>query len=39
MRTQVLARFCWGAAGGLGVLLGDRLRYRSGSAYLDEIQS
>lgn len=39
MRMQVLALFCWGVAGVLGVLLGDRLRYRSGAAYLDEIQS
>jgi hypothetical protein len=39
MRMQVLALFCWGVAGVIGVLLGDRLRYRSGSAYLDEIQS
>jgi hypothetical protein len=39
MRMQVLALFCWGAVGVMGVLLGDRLRYRSGAAYLDEIQS
>ncbi|PRP90451.1 hypothetical protein ENSA5_64650 [Enhygromyxa salina] len=35
MRMQVLALFCWGAAGVVGVLLGDKLRFRKGSAYLD----
>jgi hypothetical protein len=39
MRMQVLALFCWGVAGVIGVLIGDRIRYRSGSAYLDEIQN
>lgn len=38
MRMQVLALFCWGVLGVVGVIVGDRLRYRSGSAYLDEIQ-
>ncbi|KIG14965.1 hypothetical protein DB30_06154 [Enhygromyxa salina] len=37
MRMQVLALFSWGAVGVVGVLIGDKLRYRKGSAYLDEI--
>jgi hypothetical protein len=37
MRMQVLALFLWGVAGVIGVLVGDKLRFRKGSAYLDEI--
>ena len=37
MRMQVLALVAWGAAGVIGVLAGDGLRYRKGSAYLDTI--
>lgn len=37
MRMQVLALVAWGAAGVVGVLIGDSLRYRKGSAYLDTI--
>jgi hypothetical protein len=37
MRMQVLALFMWTVAGVVGVLIGDKLRYRKGSAYLDEI--
>ncbi len=37
MRMQVLALFSWGAAGVIGVLVGDKLRFRKGSAYLDEL--
>lgn len=37
MRMQVLALFSWGAAGVVGVLIGDKLRFRKGSAYLDEL--
>lgn len=37
MRMQVLALFSWGAVGVVGVLIGDKLRYRKGSAYLDEL--
>ncbi|MFO7563876.1 MAG: zinc ribbon domain-containing protein [Enhygromyxa sp.] len=37
MRMQVLALFVWTAAGVIGVLIGDKLRFRKGSAYLDEI--
>jgi hypothetical protein len=37
MRMQVLALFAWGAVGVVGVLIGDKLRYRKGSAYLDEL--
>ena len=37
MRMQVLALFAWGAAGVVGVLIGDRVRYSSGTAYLDEL--
>ena len=32
MRMQVLALFAWGAAGVVGVLIGDRVRYSSGTA-------
>ena len=37
MRMQVLALFGWGAIGVIGVLVGDKLRFRKGSAYLDEL--
>jgi hypothetical protein len=37
MRMQVLALFLWGVVGVIGVLVGDKLRFRKGSAYLDEI--
>jgi hypothetical protein len=37
MRMQVLALFLWSVAGVVGVLIGDKLRFRKGSAYLDEI--
>jgi hypothetical protein len=37
MRMQVLALFMWTLAGVVGVLIGDKLRFRKGSAYLDEI--
>ena len=36
-RMQVLALFSWSVAGVIGVLVGDKLRFRKGSAYLDEI--
>ena len=38
MRMQVLALFAWGVAGVVGVLIGDGVRYRKGSAYLDAIE-
>ncbi len=38
MRMQVLALVIWGAAGGLGLALAYKLRFRSASAYLDEIE-
>ena len=37
LRMQVLALFVWGAVGIVAVFIGDKLRYRSGSAYLDEL--
>lgn len=37
MRMQVLALFSWSVAGVIGVLVGDKLRFRKGSAYLEEI--
>lgn len=37
MQMQVLALFLWSLAGVVGVLIGDKLRFRKGSAYLDEI--
>jgi hypothetical protein len=37
MRMQVLALFLWSVAGVVGVLIGDKLRFRKGSAYLDEL--
>lgn len=37
LRMQVLALFLWTLAGVVGVLIGDKLRFRKGSAYLDEI--
>lgn len=37
MRMQVLALFVWSIAGVIGVLIGDKLRFRKGSAYLDEL--
>ncbi len=38
LRLQVLGLVIWGVAGAIGVLIGDKLRYREGSAYLDEIE-
>lgn len=37
MRMQVLALFIWGAVGIVAVVIGDKIRYRKGSAYLDEL--
>jgi hypothetical protein len=37
LRMQVLALFSWSVAGVIGVLIGDKLRFRKGSAYLDEL--
>ena len=37
MKMQVIALFVWSAAGLVGVLVGDKLRFRKGSAYLDEL--
>ncbi len=37
MRMQMLALFVWGVVGVVGVLVGDKLRFRKGSAYLDEL--
>ncbi|MGH1357108.1 MAG: hypothetical protein ACRBBS_18850, partial [Thalassovita sp.] len=38
VRMQVLALLCWGVVGVVAVVLGDKLRYRKGSAYLDELE-
>lgn len=38
MRTQILALVAWGVAGFIGAMVGDRIRFSRGSAYLDEIE-